>query len=146
MSTEIDWAEVAARLAPARSYWLVTVTPAGAPHAAPVWGVVVGDDLYLYSERSTVKARNLAAEPRVVVHLESAEDVVIVHGVAEDVGHPAATAEVLEALVAKYPDPDDAQYLPTEDPDFDVLYVIRPERAMIWRLDDYDSSQRRWRA
>jgi PPOX class probable F420-dependent enzyme len=146
MTTEITWAEVAARLAPARSYWLVTVTPAGAPHAAPVWGVVVGDDLYLYSERSTVKARNMAADPRVVVHLESADDVVIVHGVAEDLGRPADMSEVVAGLVAKYPDPADAQYLPTEDPDFDVLYVIRPERAMTWRLDGYDASQRRWRA
>ena len=146
MSTEITWAEVAARLAPARSYWLVSVTPAGAPHAAPVWGVVVGDDLYIYSERSTVKARNLAADPRVVVHLESAEDVVIVHGVAEDLGHPTVMSEVVAGLAAKYTDPDDVQYLPSEDPDFDVMYVIRPERAMTWRLDGYESSQGRWRA
>ncbi len=41
----------------------------GAPHAAPVWGVVTGGTLYLYSERRTRKARNLAADPRVVVHL-----------------------------------------------------------------------------
>jgi PPOX class probable F420-dependent enzyme len=146
MTTEISWAEVGARLAPARSYWLVTVTPAGAPHAAPVWGVVVGEDLYVYSERSTVKARNLSADPRVVVHLESAEDVVIVHGVAEDLGHPTVMSDVVAALAAKYPDPDDAQYLPSEDPDFDVLYRIRPERAMTWLLDGYESSQRRWRA
>ena len=42
--------------------------------------------LYLYSERRTVKARNLAADPRLVLHLESAEDVVIVRGTAEDLG------------------------------------------------------------
>jgi general stress protein 26 len=145
MAHDITWAEVAARLAPARSYWMVTVSPAGAPHAAPVWGVVVDDDLYVYSERSTVKARNLAADPRVVVHLESAEDVVIVHGVAEDLGHPAVMSAVVAGLAAKYPDPEDAQYLPSEDPDFDVVYVIRPQRAMTWRLDGYDSSQGRWR-
>jgi nitroimidazol reductase NimA-like FMN-containing flavoprotein (pyridoxamine 5'-phosphate oxidase superfamily) len=146
MAAELSWADVCARLAPARSYWLVTVSATGAPHAAPVWGVVVGDALYVYSERSTVKARNLAANPRVVVHLESAEDVVIVHGKAEDVGHPGANGHVVAALAAKYPDPDDAPYLPSDDPDFDVLYVIRPHRAMTWRLDDYDASQRRWRA
>ena len=42
--------------------------PSGGPHAAPVWGVVINHVLYLYSERRTVKARNLAADPRVVVH------------------------------------------------------------------------------
>jgi hypothetical protein len=68
----LSWPEVAARLAAARTYWLCTTMPSGAPHAAPVWGVVIGPTLYLYSERRTVKARNLAADPRVVVHLESA--------------------------------------------------------------------------
>jgi hypothetical protein len=107
---------------------------------------VVDDDLYLYSERSTVKARNLVADPRVVVHLESAEDVVIVHGRLDDLGAPGERGDVVAALAAKYPDPDDAQYLPSQDPDFDVLYVLRPERAMAWRLDGYLTSQGRWRA
>src|SRR5258705_13386092 len=30
--TTMTWAEVAARLAPARTYWLGTTTPSGAPH------------------------------------------------------------------------------------------------------------------
>jgi PPOX class probable F420-dependent enzyme len=145
MSSELTWSEVSGRLASARSYWLVTVSAGGAPHAAPVWGVVVEENLFVYTERSTVKAGNLAANPRVVVHLESAEDVVIVHGRAEDLGHPSETGDVVAALAAKYPDPGDAQYLPSEDPDFDVLYVIRPERALAWHLDGYATSQRRWR-
>jgi nitroimidazol reductase NimA-like FMN-containing flavoprotein (pyridoxamine 5'-phosphate oxidase superfamily) len=73
----LSWPEVATRLTAARNYWLCTTTPSGTPHAAPVWGVVTGQTLYLYSERRTVKARNLADDPRVVVHLESGEDVVI---------------------------------------------------------------------
>ena len=142
----MSWAEVAERLAAARSYWLGTTTVTGAPHAAPVWGAVVDGTLYLYSERSTVKARNLAADPRVVVHLESAEDVLIVHGTAEDAGAPAQLPAVVDALVAKYPRPQDRQYLPDADPAFDVVWVIRPQSAMTWRLDDYDASQRRWSA
>jgi Pyridoxamine 5'-phosphate oxidase len=78
----------AARLAPARNYWLCTTTPSGAPHAAPVWGVT-GGTRYLYNERHTIKARNLATDPRDVVHLESGEDVVIVRGTAADLGAPA---------------------------------------------------------
>ena len=49
----LSWAEVAARLAPARTYWLCTTMPSGAPHAAPVWGAVTGGTLYLYNERRT---------------------------------------------------------------------------------------------
>jgi len=120
----LSWPEVAERLAPARNYWLCTTTPSGAPHAAPVWGVVTGH--ILYSERRTVKARNLAADPRVVVHLESGEDVVIVRGTAEDLGVPAGVPEVVAALSSKYTGEGDRQYLPDADPDFDVVYAIRP--------------------
>jgi len=140
----MTWAEVAGRLASARTYWVSSTTPSGAPHAAPAWGVVTGGTLYLYSERSTVKARNLAADPRVVVHLESGEDVLIVRGAAEDLGTPAMVPDVVAALAAKYTSPGDQQYLPDHDPDFDVVWAIRPRSAMAWRLDDYAASQRRW--
>ena len=89
MAGTMTWTEVAGRLSAARTYWLGSTTGSGAPHAAPVWGVVTGETLYLYSERSTVKARNLAADPRVIIHLESGEDVLIVRGVVEDLGAPA---------------------------------------------------------
>ena len=140
----MDWPEVAARLASSRNYWLGTTTPSGAPHAAPIWGVVTGQTLYLYSERGTVKARNIAADPRVVVHLESGDDVVIVRGTAEDAGTPAQVPDVVRALSAKYIAEADRQYLPEADPDFDVVYAIRPRSAMMWRLADYEASQRRW--
>ena len=139
----MDWPQVAARLAAARNYWLGTTAPTGAPHAAPVWGVVAGQPLYLYSERSMVKARNIAADPRVVVHLESGDDVLVVRGTAEDLGTPADVPEVVAALAAKYTAPGDRQYLPDADPAFDV-YAVRPRSAMAWRLADYDGSQRRW--
>lgn len=140
----LTWSEVSSRLAPSRSYWLGTTTPSGAPHAAPVWGVVLDQTLYLYSQRSTVKARNIAADPRVVVHLENADDVVIVCGVAEDLGTPAQVSPVVSALDAKYTDPGDQQYLPSADPAFDVVYAIRPRSVLIWRLAEFETSQRRW--
>src|SRR5690348_17275954 len=127
----MDWAEVAARLAASRNYWLGTTFPSGAPHAAPVWGVVVGQTLHLYSERRTAKARNIAADPRVVVHPESADDVLIVWGTAEDLGTPADVPEVVAALAAKYTDPADQPYLPDADPDFD--WSTRSARTRPWR-------------
>jgi hypothetical protein len=140
----LSWPEIAARLAAARNYWLCTTTPSGAPHAAPVWGVVTGQSLYLYSERRTVKARNLAADSRLLVHLESVEDVLIVRGTAEDLGTPAQVPDVVAALAAKYTGEDDRQYLPDADPDFDVVYAVRAQSAIMWRLADYEASQRRW--
>src|SRR5262249_11016117 len=119
-------------------------TPSGAPHAAPVWGVVVGDDLYLYTERRTVKARNLAADPRAEVHLESGDDVVIVRGTLQDLGTPAQMGSDVTALSAKYTQPGDRPYLPAADPAFDVVYVLRPRSARMWRLPDFEGSQRSW--
>ena len=105
-----------------------------------------GQVLYLYSERRTVNARNLAADPRVVVHLESGEDVVIVRGTAQGPGNTCQVPEVVAALSAKYTGQDDRRYLPDADPDFNVVYAIGPQSAMMWRLDSYEVSQRRWTA
>jgi hypothetical protein len=140
----MTWNEVASRLASARTYWLGTTMPSGAPHAAPVWGAVCDGTLHVYTERRTVKARNIALSPQVLVHLESGEDVLIVHGVANDLGLPSAVPHVVAALAAKYTLPADRQYLPDANSDFDVVYAIRPKAAAAWRLADFTGSQRRW--
>lgn len=139
-----DWAQIAARLAPARNYWLGSTTASGAPHAAPVWGVVLDDQFYVYSERRTAKAKNIERDPRVVVHLESAEHVVIVHGRMIDEGQLSDVPGVIHALSVKYDAPGDGQYLPSGDEDFDVLYRLQAEHALLWELSDYDGSQQRW--
>jgi Pyridoxamine 5'-phosphate oxidase len=142
----MEWTEVADRLAAARSYWLHTTDPAGWPHAVPVWGAVRAGVLYLYTERSTVKARNLVADPRVAIHLPDPEDCLIVHGRLEDLGQPAGHPDVVAGLDAAYPDPGDRANLPSGDPAYDVLYALRPVRARAWRLADWDASQAIWRA
>jgi len=137
----VSWPEVVARLAQRAA---TGCAPPCLPRPAPIWGVVTDHTLDLYSERRTVKARNLAADPRVVVHLESAEDVVIVRGTAKDLGTPAQVSEVVMALSAKYALEADRQCLPDADPDFDIVYAVRPQSAIIRRLADYEGSQRRW--
>ena len=76
---------------------------------------VLRHDLYMFSERRTAKARHLAANPEVVVHLESAEDVVIANGTLEDMGLPRAHADVLAALEAKHSSRQDVRYLPSTE-------------------------------
>ena len=80
--------EIADRLAPSRNYWLGTCDPErGSARSAGAEGArAFGTTVYLYTARGTVKARHVAANPEVVVHLESAEDVVIVNGTVEDLG------------------------------------------------------------
>jgi nitroimidazol reductase NimA-like FMN-containing flavoprotein (pyridoxamine 5'-phosphate oxidase superfamily) len=72
----LSWHGVSEQLLKARNYWLVTVRPDGRPHTVPVWGVWV-DGTFFGMRRHTRKARNIAENPQVVVHLDSSEEVVM---------------------------------------------------------------------
>jgi general stress protein 26 len=69
--TNIDAAKLraaATRAIDRRSFaTLATVSPAGHPHAAGVIYAAVGTTLYVSTDRSSRKARNVAANPRVGV-------------------------------------------------------------------------------
>jgi hypothetical protein len=142
----LTWDEIASALAPPRIYWLCCTTPSGEPHASPVWGVVVDRRFYLYTERSTVKARSVARDPRVLIHLESGADVVMVHGTLADLGRPVDEPAVIDAFDRKYDQAWERPFLPHNDPVFDVLYALQPARALMWTLPDSAASTRRWRA
>jgi len=129
-----------------RNAWFGTVDSAGAPHSAPIWTASVDEVLYVFGERSSVKFRNLAANPRVVVNLESGDEVVIVRGNAYDVGTPAHVPDVVAAFAAKYTEPDDVQWLPEVDPSVDLVARIAPSVALLWSSDDYFDTLRRWQA
>src|SRR5579864_8114798 len=73
------------RLATARNYWICTARPDGRPHSIPVWGFWMDGALYFGTARSSRKARNLAHNPALSVHLESGDDVVILEGSAVEV-------------------------------------------------------------
>ncbi len=98
----LPWSHVGERMSVARNYWLATVRPDGRPHSVPVWGVWVEEGLHFGGGRSTRKARNLAANPNVVAHSESGEDVVILEGVAEEVTDPALQERIDDAYETKY--------------------------------------------
>jgi hypothetical protein len=142
----VTWGEVVARFDAARNAWIGSVDPAGAPHAVPIWTASVDEVLYVFGERRSVKFRNIAANPHVVVNLESGDEVVIVRGSAYDIGTPAQAPDVVAAFAAKYTDPDDVQWLPDVDPSVDLVARILPSVALLWSSDDYFGTKRRWQA
>ena len=79
----LPWSWVSEQMERSRNYWVCTTRPDGRPHAMPVWGVWVDDTLWFSTGDGSVKARNLAADPRVAVHLESGDDAVMLEGTAE---------------------------------------------------------------
>ena len=82
--------------------WLVTVRADGTPQPSPVWFLWDGETILLYSQPGKQKLRNIARNPRVVLHLESdgrGGDIVIVTGearVAEEEPPAYAVAEFVE--------------------------------------------------
>lgn len=76
----LPWSHVVERLPGLRNYWVSTTRPDGRPHATPVWGAWVEDTLYFGGGPDTRRSRNLDANPNLVIHLESGDDVVIVEG------------------------------------------------------------------
>ena len=89
----LPWKWATDRLEKARTYWLATVRPDGAPHVMPVWGVWFENTFYFSTGDRSRKARNLASNSRCVVTIEvvneavtddaEINDSVIVEGVAD---------------------------------------------------------------
>jgi PPOX class probable F420-dependent enzyme len=84
--------------------WMTTVSPAGLPQTSPVWFLVEDECFVIYSLASTPRTRNIEANPKVCLNLNSTPtggEVVIIEGLAEIAadGPPAVEDD---AYVAKY--------------------------------------------
>ena len=141
----LAWDHAAERLEGSRNYWIVTTRRDGRPHAAPVWGVWVGGSLYFGTGRGSVKGRNLARRPDLVVHLESGNDVVILEGAVEEVRDRASFDAIDAAYRAKYGMGVDQAGDDGTGEDGAVWYVVRPEKAHAWLESDFLETATRWR-
>jgi PPOX class probable F420-dependent enzyme len=136
---DVSWEEVAQKLEASRNYWVASTRANGRPHAVPVWGLWLDGDLLFSTGRGSVTGRNVAHDPRVSVHLESGDDVVIIEGTVAEV----AEADVLERWVEAY----DAKYAFRPDPSEagNVTYRVVAQRAYTWLERDFLNSVARWR-
>jgi hypothetical protein len=128
----LPWSWAEERLGASRNYWIVTASSERGPHAMPVWGLWHEGGLVFSSGASSRKARNLAADSRVVVHLESGDEVVIVEG-------DAVQIEPTEQLLVEYA----AKYQPV-DAEIGRWYFVRPRRVYAFREPDYPQSATRF--
>lgn len=120
-----QWAE--ARLVASRNYWLATVDPAGGPHAMPVWGIWESSEqrFWFSCAADSLKARNIAANPRVVVAADDTVEVVSVEGDAE----PSTRRDIADGYGRKYEsDPANAAEL-SEFMLQHAMYVVVPTKA-----------------
>ena len=138
----LDWSVTEQRLVAARNYWLATASAEAVPHAMPVWGVW-REGCFLFSTGpQTRKARNLAGNPRAVVHLESGAQVVIVEGVVREI----LALNEIEAFVAEY-NPKYRWNFTAADLGSGGLFEVRPVKAFAWLGDegtDFSATGTRW--
>jgi nitroimidazol reductase NimA-like FMN-containing flavoprotein (pyridoxamine 5'-phosphate oxidase superfamily) len=128
----LSWHDVSEQLLKARNYWLVTVRPDGRPHTVPVWGVWVDGTFHFGMGRHTRKARNIAENPQVVVHLDSSEEVVIIEGSAEEITDSTLQVRIDAAYEAKY-------HIRHGTP----VYALRPSVVLAWN-SDFPRTATRW--
>ena len=127
------------RLKNSRNYWICTTRSDGRPHSIPVWGFWMDGALYFGTARSSRKARNLAHNPAVSIHLESGDDVIILEGtVAEvDAADKPAFKKIDSASRAKY-------QMPLMVTPETVLYSVRPRRVLAWTEKNFPNNATRW--
>jgi PPOX class probable F420-dependent enzyme len=85
--------------------WLVTVSPSGQPQPSPIWHELDGDTILMYSKPGMAKLRNIAANPRVALHLDGngkGGDIVVIEGHAAISDEPGADQR--PSYVARYQD------------------------------------------
>ena len=116
--------------------WLTTVRADGQAQASPVWFLWDGQTFLLYSQPDAQKVRNLAANPRVALHLDddgSGGDVVTVEGTAT-VEPDTPRADRVDGYLAKYQAAIEA--LGYEPGPFARTYSmairVRPTRVRVW--------------
>lgn len=135
----LDLADIRNRLAAAKNYWICTATSSGTPHAVPVWAAFLNDTIYFgVGPRST---RNLIANAAVSVHLDSADQVVIAEGVAEQIHDPAPelSKSIDDQYAAKY------DWRPSGDSETSVAdgwFALAPNRLIAWTSFPADAT--RW--
>ncbi|WP_406011889.1 pyridoxamine 5'-phosphate oxidase family protein [Streptomyces sp. NBC_00984] len=93
--------DVRMRLATEKNVWLCTVRPDGSTHVTPVWFVYEAAKWWIGVDHSSVKVRNIQADPRVSLALEDGRLPVVAEGNASLILDRFPT-EIVTAFEEKY--------------------------------------------
>lgn len=125
----LPWSHVTERMAHALHYWICSVGSDSRPHVTPVDGLWLDDKLYFSGSAQTRRNRNLAANPAVSIHLDSSDDVVILHGDARlQTPDHAMAFKLTKGSAEKYgygPSPEDYEKM--------GIYIFHPRLVFAWK-------------
>jgi hypothetical protein len=96
------WPWALERLEKSHNYWISTTRPDGRPHLMLVWGIWWNDAFWFSTGSRTRKAKNIAADPHVVIGTEKADEAVILEGIAEEINDRSVWKQLVEIYNRKY--------------------------------------------
>ena len=96
------WLWALERLEKSHNYWISTTRPDGRPHLMLVWGIWWQDAFWFSTGPRTRKAKNITADPRVVIGTEKADEAVILEGTAEEIRDRSIWKQFAKIYNAKY--------------------------------------------
>src|SRR5713101_5060642 len=138
----LPWGWAVERLSKSRNYWIATTWPDGRPHCVPVWGVWLGDGFYFSSGERSRKARNLAANPRVVVCPENGDEAISLEGVATTVADEPTIARFIAAYNPKY----NWDLTPETVRALGLVFAVRPRKVLAFNdaPGEFQTTATRW--
>jgi nitroimidazol reductase NimA-like FMN-containing flavoprotein (pyridoxamine 5'-phosphate oxidase superfamily) len=102
MEGSLPWEWAVERLTKSHNYLITTVRRDARPHTMVVWGIWLGDAYYFSTGATTLKARNLSANPNCVVCAENINEAVIVEGQARQLSDDEIPRPAFDLYKKKY--------------------------------------------
>jgi PPOX class probable F420-dependent enzyme len=129
-------AALAQRLRAESIAWVTTVAPGGQPQSSPVWFLWDGDAFLVYAQPRSWKVRNVRANPKVSLHLNSDEHggrIVTFEGDAR-IGDGQPEAQDESAYLVKYRQGIASLGVTPEqfEADYSVAILITPTRVRVY--------------
>ena len=105
-----------------------------------MWGLFIDNAVWWSTSPDSVKGRNLARDPHLVIHLESGDNVVVLEGTAQRVdGDEKFVQRFIEAYEKKYDFRPTAEFLNGQ------TYRLLPTAGLSWAEKTFDLNKVRWR-
>ena len=133
----LPWAWAQERLENTRNYFVASTRPDGRPHVMPVWALWHGGLLWFSTARTSTKARNLLANPRISVTIERGDEAVILEGTAAVEEDHDVLRPIWDAYKVKY----------DWDMSGESMFYVTPSVAFafIESAEQFTTAATRWR-
>ncbi|OLS26132.1 MAG: hypothetical protein HeimC2_16220 [Candidatus Heimdallarchaeota archaeon LC_2] len=129
----VSWTHVGQWMDDSKNYWISTSKANGNPHARPIWGIWYENIFYFGGGQKTQNIKNLIKHPRIVVHTESGDNVVIIEGNAQRFDDD----DLHQILGEKYKQ----RYKMFHPPPF---WRVIPNTVFAWSMSDFANTPTRF--